>query len=160
MTSKKDRAAKATDVVREFVEALESGDLESAAEHMADDFVYVGPVPMPLGKTRFLDLQRGILAAFPDWSHNLGEMQEEGGVIRVTAEFTGTHTGDLVLPIPDLPVIPATGRAVSLPAETQLYTVRGGKVAGLFVLLVPGGGFQGMYRQLGARLPLSSGFKG
>ncbi len=144
---------KRTDIVKAFVKALESHDLEKVASYLSDDFTFTGLTSLPIGREGFLDLQRGILSAFRDWSYNLSDVVEEGGMVRATARITGTHTGDLVVPVPDLPVVPATGRRFSLPAETHLYSVRGSKIATLRILVVPGGGFQGLYRRLGARLP-------
>lgn len=150
----------AKEIVKDFVKALESGDLDKTAGYLSDDFAYVGPIPLALGRDQFLEVQRGLLAAFPDRSLNLAEVEEEAGVVRATVRFTGTHTGDLVLPVPDLPLVRATGKTVFLPLETHLYTVRGSKIASIHVLLVPGGGFQGIYSQLGARLPAPQSIKG
>lgn len=148
------------DIVREFVAALESGDVDRAAGYLSDDFALIGLTPTPLSRQMFLDVVRGLLAAFPDWSWNLSDLQEDAGVVRATARVTGTHIGDLEVPVPELPAVRATGKRIALPAETHLYTTRGGKVGALYVLLVPGGGFQGLYRQIGARLPSPSVVKG
>jgi len=156
----RDHPKKPVETVCDFIEALESHDIDRAAEYLADDFSFIGLTPFPMDKGMYIEFQRGIAAAFSDWSLNLTGIQEEGGVVRGTARTTATHTGDLVLPIPDLPVLPATGKIIKLPAETHLYSVRGGKISSIHVLVVPGGGLQGVYRQLGARVPLPSIIEG
>lgn len=156
MSAGKNHAMKPVEIVKEFIAAMESGDVDRAATFLSDDFALSGLIPLPMYRDQYLDFLRGILTAFPDWSYNLTDIQEEAGVIRATAHVTGTHTGDLVVPVPDLPVIKATGKKVTLPGETHLYSVRGSKISTIHVLVVPGGGFQGVYRQVGARLPLPS----
>jgi len=160
MNAEKNHAMKPVEIVKEFIAAMERGDIERAASFLSVDFTMSGLTPLPMSKDQYIDVKRGILAAFPDWSYNLSDFQEEAGVIRATAHVTGTHTGDLSVPIPDLPIIKATGKAIALPGETHLYSVRGGKISTIHVLVVPGGGFQGIYRQLGARLPLPSIIEG
>lgn len=151
---------KPVEIVKEFIAALESGGADRAAPFLSDDFSLSGLTPLPMYREQYLDVLRGIMGAFPDWSYNLTDVQEEAGVIRATAHVTGTHTGDLVVPVPDLPVVRATGRRIALAGETHLYSVRGSKISTIHVLVVPGGGFQGIYRQLGARLPLPSIIEG
>jgi predicted ester cyclase len=158
--TEKNQAMKPVEIVNEFIAAMESGDVDKAATFLSDDFTMSGLTPLPMYRDQYLDTQRGILAAFPDWSYNLTDIQEEAGVIRATAHFTGTHTGDLIVPVPDLPVIKATGKRIALPGETHLYSVRGSKISTIHVLVVPGGGFQGIYRQVGSRLPLPSIIEG
>jgi len=151
---------KPVEIVMEFVAAVEAGDVDRAGSYLSDDFMFSGLMPTPMSREQYLDMLRGLLAAFPDWRLHLSDVQEEAGVVRATAHITGTQTGDLVVPIPDLPVLPATGRSIALPGETQLYSVRGSKISAIHILVVPGGGFHGMYRQLGARLPLPSSIEG
>lgn len=156
----KDRGMKGVDAVKEFVKALESRDLEKAAGYLSVDFEFSGLTPLPIGREGYLDVQRGILSAFRDWRFNLSDVHERAGTIEATAHITGTQTGDLVVPVPDLPAVPATGKHVSLPGETHFYRVRGSKIASLRVVVTPGGGFQGLYGQLGARLPSPSAITG
>ncbi len=151
---------KGVDIVKEFVKALESRDLEKAAACLSIDFEMSGLTPLPISRESYLEIQRGIQSAFKNWRLNLSDIHERAGMVEAMAHITGTHSGDLVLPVPDLPAVPATGKTISLPGETHQYRVRGTKIASLRVIVTPGGGFQGLYGQLGARLPLPSVING
>ncbi len=64
-------------------------------------------------------------------------------------QITGTHTRDLVLPVPGMPPIPATGKRVSLPEEHITFTFKGDTLASLTSDNVPGGGIPGLLAQIG-----------
>ena len=151
---------KGVEIVKEFVKALESRDVDKAAGYLSADFEMRGLTPLPISRESYLQIQRGIQSAFKNWRLNLSDIHERGGMVEATAHITGTHTGDLVLPVPDLPAVPATGKTISLPGEIRQYKVRGTKIASLRVIVTPGGGFQGLYGQLGAKLPLPAAIKG
>jgi hypothetical protein len=112
------------DTVKAFSEALDARDFNKAASYLADDFVFAGPVPQPIGKQAFIAVQ-----------------------------ITGTHTRGLVLPMPGIPPIPATGKSVSLPEEHITFTFKGDKITSLTSDNVPGGGVAGVLAQIGVQLP-------
>lgn len=140
-----------TDIVKSGQAAWSSADTTTLSSLATDDFVLSGATPQPLDKNAFLGLNRALLTAFPDWSFNASEFREEGDNVYVTVQITGTHTGTLAA-IPGAPAVPATGKHVSLPAEHQVYTVRGGQISGLNITSQPGGGVPGLYAQVGAPL--------
>jgi predicted ester cyclase len=141
------------DAVKAFSEALETRDFNKAASYLADDFVFVGPVPQPIGKQEFLAIQSAFEDAFQDWSFNSHDEVEQGDTVVAAVQITGTHTRDLVLPMPGMPPIPATGKRVSLPVEHITFTFKGDKIAGLTSDNVPGGGVPGVLAQIGVPLP-------
>jgi len=151
---------KPVEIVQRFVAALEAGNVEMAAQYLSDDFTFSGLTSLPIMREQYLQVLRGLISAFPDLRFNLRDIREEAGVIKVTAHITGTQRGELVLPLPDLPAVRPTGRRISLPDETQIFTVRGSKISFIKLLLFPGGGFQGLYRQLGVRLPVPENVTG
>jgi hypothetical protein len=151
---------KGLDVVKEFVGALESRDLEKGASLLSVDFAFAGLTPVPISRDDCLEIIRRLQSAFGDGRLTVRDPRERGGVIEATVDVAGTHTGDLVLPVPDLPAVPATGKRVFLSGSTVQLKVRGSKIASLRVVVTPGGGFQGLYRQLGAKLPLPSAIVG
>lgn len=151
---------KGVEIVREFVKALEARDLERAAEFLSVDFTLSGFTHLDIGREAYLEIMQGILSAFKDWRYNFDDLQETAGRIEGTARPTGTQTGDLVLPVPDLPAVPATGKCIALPGEVHQYRVRGRKISSLHVVLTPGSGFQALFRQLGAGLPVPSAIEG
>jgi predicted ester cyclase len=94
-----------------------------------------------------------MLKAMPDWKFNATDFKEDGDQVTVPLRITGTHTGELQLPMPGLPAIPASGTKVSLPAEPSTFTVKNGKLAKLEVANTPGGGVMGILFQLGVNMP-------
>lgn len=143
----------AADVVKEGLAATEAGDFGKLEGMVADDFSMSGPVPMPVGKREFIGLMMVLLKAMPDWKFNARDFKENGDQVTVMMGITGTQTGELQLPMPGIPAIPASGKKVSLPAEPGTFTVKNGKLAKLEVADIPGGGVMGILSQLGVNIP-------
>jgi predicted ester cyclase len=143
----------AKDVVKEGLAATEAGDFEKLETMIADDFSMSGPVPMPVGKREFIGLMMAMLKAMPDWRFNAGEYQENGDQVTVPLQISGTQTGELQLPMPGMPPIPASGKKVSLPSEPSTFTVQNGKLTKLEVESTPNGGVMGILSQLGVNMP-------
>ncbi len=144
----------ATDTVKTCITALQSGDIELAAKIISDDFLLLGMTPNPLRKNEFLALQGELLTAMPDFSYNLAGIQQEAGDVITLIQITGTHTRDLTLSVLGLPTIQATGIAVTLPLLRTAFQLEEGKVLGMQIETVPGGGIEGLLQQVGTELPL------
>jgi predicted ester cyclase len=142
-----------TEIVQAFSAALEAHDFEKAASYLSDDFVLSGPIPQPLGKQEFIAVQSAFENAFEDWSFNSHDEVEQGDKVIAAVQITGTHTRDLVLPMPGMPAIPASHKKVSLPEEHLEFTFEGDKIASLASDNVPGGGVPGVLQQIGVPLP-------
>jgi predicted ester cyclase len=138
----------AIDVVKAGLAATEAGDFNKLDGLVADDYVFAGPVPEPVGKREFMGLQMALLKAMPDWSFNARDFKENGDVVTVTLQVTGTQTGELSLPMPGIPKLPGSGKKVSLPGEISTFTVKNGKLVRLDVAPTPGGGLMGILSQL------------
>lgn len=143
----------AEEITRAVMTAIEAGDMGTAAGYLSDDFVFSGPVPEPVSGEQWLGLQSLLLAAFPDWSFNLSDVQVTSNGARTTHQITGTHTGDLDLAPLGLPVIPATGKSIKLPVEHAEVTIEGDKAVRLHAEVTPGGGVPGILQQLGVEMP-------
>ncbi|HLO33158.1 MAG TPA: nuclear transport factor 2 family protein [Anaerolineales bacterium] len=143
----------AMDVVKEGLAATEAGDFGKLEGMVADDFNMSGAVPMPVGKREFIGLMTVMLKAMPDWKFNASDYQENGDQVKVMLHITGTQTGELQLPMPGLPAIPASGKKVAMPAEPSTFTVKNGKLTQLEVSDTPGGGVMGVLSQLGVNMP-------
>ena len=141
------------DVVKEGLAASEAGDFGKLEGMVADDFSMSGPVPMPVGKREFIGLMTALAAAMPDMKFNTHDFKENGDQVTVMVQITGTHTGELQLPMPGMPAIKPTGIKVSLPAEPSTFTVKDGKLAMLEVASIEGGGVMGILSQLGVNMP-------
>lgn len=134
-----------TETIKTFSAALEAREFEKAASFLADEFVFTGPVPQPIGKHEFIAIQN----AFEDWSFNSHDEVEQGDKVIAAVQITGTQTRDLVLPMPGMPTIPATNKKNSLPEEHLEFTFVGEKIASLTSDNVPGGGVPGVLQQIG-----------
>lgn len=142
----------AIDTVKTFMTALQAGDLELAAHYMPDDFSMSGWTAQPVGKGEFLAMQSELLAAMPDLSYHLQDLQEERDSVTGLMSLSGTHTQDLALPTFGVPLIPATGIEVELPQVHVEYTLDNAKVKAMQVEAVRGGGLTGLLQQIGTEL--------
>ena len=145
----------ATEIVKTFITALQSGDMEVAANYMSDDFVVHGWTPYPLDKTKFLATQSALLDAMPDFSYNLSDVHKAGDGVEALIQVTGTQTNDLILPMHGMPPFPATGLAIDLPQVKVRFVLKEHKVSEMNVETVAGGGLAGLLQQVGTELPVA-----
>jgi predicted ester cyclase len=143
----------AISMIKSGLAGMEMGQPGKLAETLADDMVFAGPVPEPIGKREFIGLQTAMVAAMPDWKFNATDFKQNGDQVTTTFQITGTQTADLNLPMPGFQKVPATGRHVSLPKEAITITIKNGKVSRLQSANVPGGGVSGVMAQLGVTMP-------
>ena len=141
------------DIVKAGLAATEAGDFKKLGSMLTDDMVFAGPVPEPVGKREFLGLQSMLVEAMPDWKFHATDFKENGNVVSVMLQVSGTQTRELNLPMPGFPKLPATGKHVSLPKEATTFTVKDGKISRLDVTPTPGGGVMGILSQLGVPMP-------
>jgi hypothetical protein len=142
----------ALDIIKAGLAAIEAGDFKKLDGMVADDMVFAGPVPEPLGKREFIGVQTAMHVAMPDWKFNPSDFKENGDVVTVNFQITGTQTGELSLPMPGIPKLPPSGKKVSLPKEPSTFTVKNGKLSRLDVASTPGGGVMGILSQLGVKM--------
>jgi hypothetical protein len=142
------------EIVQTFITAIQSGDLDMAAQYITDDFVFEGWTPQRLNKGEFLALQSELHAAMPDYAFNLSDVDEQNGVVSALMQITGTQTHALSLPMFGIPLVPYTGTFVVLPQERVQFVVADDKVSQMRVETAPGGGLAGLLQQLDTELPL------
>ena len=147
------------DIVKDFMIALESKDYDTAASYLSDDFVFSGWTPQPLDKDQFMTVMGELKAGIPNLSyhfHTVRDVQDlvQESNVKAAIQMTGTQTDSFILPPLGLPPIPQMARSVSLPEEHWDYTLQNGKIVKITVQRVPGGGIQGLLRQLGIELPI------
>lgn len=151
-----------TDSVRELMTAIEANDSNALEEKLDNNFFFGGWTPETLDKDQFLDLIRGLKAGIPDLKFNTQNlMQIEGtDTVQGSIHISGTHTDTLDLSrlrVIRVPLVPPTGRSISLPTEKVVYLVGTNIIAGnnvisrMTVTLTPGGGLQGLLQQLGVQ---------
>lgn len=132
-----------------FFESIEKKDWHALKEMIADDFRYFGPTPDPVSKDKWLEFQRAVQTAFPDWAYNIQKVERIHDAIEVTVHITGTHQDELKLPVEGFAPIPATHRKVKMPVEHALLLVKDGKIAELRVEQQLHGSLPGLLEQLG-----------
>ena len=147
----------AIDAVNTFITALQSGDIELAANTMSDDFVMSGFAPKQLDKNQFLSTYSNLLSSMPDLSFNMtDEPSEENGVVQTEIEITGTQLNQLALPVLGIQPIEPTGLAVTLAQTKTTYHVNSdNKVTRMEMQAVAGGGLEGLLQQVGSEIPLA-----
>ena len=144
-----------TEIVKKFITTLQSGDMTMASDCITDDFVFRGWAPRPLDKGEFLAIQNELRTALTGYSYNLSDLNERDDGVEAFIQITGTHARDLALPTFDVPLVPATGIAVTMPQERVDFTFDGDKIKQMNVESVPGGGLMGLIQQVGSELPVS-----
>ncbi len=149
----KEEIMEVRELAEAFTRAFNSGDIDTLASFLSDDFRFSGPVPEPIGKDQWVGLSRILKAAFPDIKYNIRITGIEGNVVKTANQVTGTHTNGLDMSFMGMPVIPATGKAFSNPEETAETTVEGDKVTAMHVTIAEGGGLMGILAQIGVKPP-------
>lgn len=142
-----------SETVKAVVNAIEAQDWARAASYLTADYTFSGAVPQPISGEQWLGIHRALSAALANFRFNLSNLKEEGSHVTGTVQITGTHTGELRLPIPGIPAIPATGKQVNNAEEPITVTFRDDKIADWHVEQVPQGGLPGILSQLGVALP-------
>ncbi len=107
-------------LTQRFYEAVNSGDLDTAMELVADDFVdheeFAGMPSNRDGVRQFFELFR---SAFPDLRMNAHQIVCEDDLVAVRGSMTGTHQGEFM-------GMQATGRRMEIQAM-DLVRVRDGQ---------------------------------
>jgi predicted ester cyclase len=138
------------DIVKSMFADLQSNP-QNTRRYYTDDFVFSGPTPEPVDAQQWIQIHSALNRAFPDFNLNVQDLREDKGKVTCTVHLTGTHKHELR--IPDLPVVPSTGKKISMPKETVTISFTGEKISEVRVQKVPGGGLAGMFKQLGAEFP-------
>ena len=144
-----------SNIVRNFMTALDSNELDTAANFLADDFVFSGWTPKPLNKQAFLTLLENIKDGIPGLSFNIHNVLEQNTSITGTIQVQGYQTDSFIIPALGTPPIPQTASSVSLPMEEVTYQLRDDLITAMDVEHTTGGGISGLLKQLGIELPLA-----
>jgi predicted ester cyclase len=138
------------DLVKGWISAYESNNLDYLREHTSDDFTISGATPQPISWKDFTEFYPHLLRAFPDWRFNASNYKVVGDRVTCSVRITCIHSGVLDFPMLNIQDYQPTGKRVRLPLEQNTYVVRDGKVAHLEVEKVDGGGIPGILTQIGA----------
>jgi steroid delta-isomerase-like uncharacterized protein len=109
-------------VIRRWVEAWNTQDLDAAEELLAAEFVrHDANLPDVVGPQAERQLIAGYLAAFPDLHFEVEQLITDGDLVAARYLVQGTHQGEF-LGIPGTGRLPAVRRADSHPAWTHAWS--------------------------------------
>ena len=137
------------EIAQAFYDSMESELTEDFATYLDEEFTAHGFGPQPILSAQFVGMMAQLRVAFPDWSFNLSQIEEEGNLARVTLAPSGTHKESLDLSPMGLPLIPATGKSFQLPVMQDEVTIIDERVVNLTTYAPPDGGLPGILQQLG-----------
>ena len=110
-------------IVRRFIEAYNSRDLDRFDDLVAPD--YVDHTHQQQGRESFKHLFTMAFEAFPDWHESIEDIIAEGDRVWVCVNATGTHTGEWNLfGVP----LPPTGKKVTM-TMVFIWRIANGKLA-------------------------------
>jgi len=138
------------DLVRRYVQALDSHDLEAAGRLVADDLVNHAAIPEAQGSAGMRTILQKLIDAMPDMRWTVEDVVAEGDRVVCRVSVRGTQTGPLHFSRYPLP---PTGRSFT-SEHIHMMRIANGKVAEHWA----GRDDMGMLRQLG-HLPLGGAVK-
>ena len=137
-------------IARDFITSM--NDVNAAEAYLTPDAVAAGGVlTQPIPAKEAIRLMNALNAAFPDLKFDIQNVTVEGDRATVQALWSGTNNGDLNMP--GMPIIPATGKQVSVK-DTYIVTVQGDNVSRIEVNSPPDGGIPAALGQIGAKVPV------
>ena len=138
-------------IARDFVTNMTNPERLKALA-TADAVVSGGVLPQPMPLMEAMGIVGALATAMPDFKFDIERVRVNGNEARVEVKWSGTHSGPLALPLPGMPVVPATGKRASV-RDAFIVTVQGDKVSHLQVESPADGGIPGALAQLGVKAP-------
>lgn len=143
---------KNANLILQFNDFLLTKQFEEFANCLADDFVCTGVTPEPIPKAGYVAMLKTMSAAFSDFSNNPTVTKELDNVAFGTLQVSGTHVGALDLGMMGMPIIPPTHKSFKLGEDKFEAIIKDGKIAHMKIILAEGGGFPGIFSQLGIEM--------
>jgi len=141
------------EITEAFLKAIETLDIDSAAQYCADSFTYSGPPPKPMSMKEWQVMAKSVKKAFPDWRFNAKLDRIEGNIAHITTQIKGTNRGEFDLKPIGMGVIPATDKIFALPFTTAKVTFQGNKIINFNLDVEIGSGIPNILSQLGVMVP-------
>ncbi len=140
------------EIVQALLDSVQRGDFEKAEFLVSNDCQFSGPAPKLIKREAWMGMNKNLKKAFPNLNYHFHVDRVDGldgGVVSISAELKGTHSGVLDLSPLGLGVTPATHKSFAVPHEHSKVTIKGDKVASWVVEPIEGGGLMGILGQLG-----------
>ena len=103
--------------VQALMDSIQKDDFEHASSMLTDDFEFSGPIPEPINKKGWIEMNIRPKAAFPDMNYHYKVIGAEGDVVKLTAQVSGTHSGIFALTNMNMSMIGATNKTFSAKSE-------------------------------------------
>ena len=142
----------AREIVQALFDSVQRGDFQKARFLVSNDCQFRDGSAEPIKREAWMRINKNLKKAFPnlDYHFHVDRVDGlDGGVVKISAELKGTHSGVLDLSPLGLGVTPATHRSFAAPREHGRVTIKGDKVASWVVDPSEGGGLRGILGQLG-----------
>jgi SnoaL-like polyketide cyclase len=139
--------------VQSLMDAVQMGNFEKAKSYLSSDFKFSGPVPEPINADAWMGMSANLKAAFPNLDYHFKVESVDGEIAHVSAELSGTHSGELDLTSMHMGVIPATGKSFQATHEHGQATLRDGKIVAWAMEPTEGAGLMAILGQLGVKMP-------
>lgn len=135
--------------VQALLESTQQGTFENARPLLAENFRFSGSVPTALDAKAWLSMSASLKAAFPDLEYHFQMTRVEPQVVHLTAQLSGTHTGDFDLTsMLDMGIIPATYKSFATVLQKARLRVVGGQVTDWRFEPTTGAGLLAILQQL------------
>jgi len=144
------------EIVQALLDSVQRGDFQKAKFLLSNDCQFSGLVSELIKREVWMRINKNLKRAFPNLNYHFrvdGVDGLDGGVVRISAELKGTHSGVLDLSPLGLGVTPATNKSFATPHEQSQVTIKGDKVVSWVVEPIEGGGVMGILGQLGIAVP-------
>jgi predicted ester cyclase len=138
-------------VARDIVSNMNNAE-KMKAMVTADAMASGGVLPQPIPMMEAMKVMAGLTSAFPDLKFDIQQVTVNGNQATVKAQWSGTNTGPLSLPVPGMPTVPPTGKKVSVK-DAYVVTVQGDKISHMQVESPADGGIPAALAQLGVKMP-------
>jgi hypothetical protein len=144
------------EIVQALLDSVQRGDFQKARFLVSNECQFSGPGPEPMKREMWMGMNKNLKKACPnlDYHFHVDRVDGlDGGVVKISAELKGTHSGVLDLSAVGLGVTPATDKSFAMPREHGEVTIKHDKVASWVVEPTEGGGLMGILVQLGIAVP-------
>jgi hypothetical protein len=138
-----------SEIVRELLDALDTGDFDTARQLIDPDFSTTPHTTgKPMGREEWIEIHRYVHGSFPTFRHNASNFREEGDDVHIQINATATNDRPVRLERYGIEELPATGIEIHAPPNPATFTVRNGKLVHVHSEILPGGGLPGMIEQI------------
>ena len=121
------------ETVKNFLSALQVGDLEAAGDFLADEFRFFGLAPDPLGKTSFLELIQAQRQAEPGWQIRIRLLRVDGSRVYGKAHLLDRPDSEWLITLRQGELPPGLGELLAAPEERHEYHLQAGRIVSLIV---------------------------